>query len=156
MKINKSIAHLKESIKINPDFYEAYNLIADIILENGDSVEAESWYTKSIYIMNKQISKLDQKIDKSLKMNLFKEIKELQNKISETFKDISCVYHKMGLISIHNNNNKLAIKRFEESIQTDKDNAESYFQLSKLTKGKKSTTYLNQAIDIDPEFSIQK
>ena len=75
---------------------------------------------------------------------------------SKTFKDISCVYHKMGLISIHNNNNKLAIKRFEESIQTDKDNAESYFQLSKLTKGKKSTTYLNQAIDIDPEFSIQK
>ena len=155
MKQNKSIAHLQEAIEINPNFYEAYNLIADIILDSGDYLEAESWYNKSINIMNKKISKLEQNIDKSLEMNLFKEVKTLQSKISDTLKDISYVYHKMGLISIQNNNNELAVKRFKESIQTDKDNAESYFQLSKLTKGKKSTSYLNQAIEIDPEFSIQ-
>ena len=155
MKQNKSIAHLQEAIEINPNFYEAYNLIADIILDSGDYLEAESLYNKSINIMSKKISKLEQNIDKSLEMNLFKEVKTLQSKISDTLKDISYVYHKMGLISIQNNNNELAVKRFKESIQTDKDNAESYFQLSKLTKGKKSTSYLNQAIEIDPEFSIQ-
>ena len=79
----------------------------------------------------------------------------LQEKMAHTYKDISSIYHKMALISVRNKNKKLAIEQLTQSIETDRDNAESYYQLSKLTSGKKSRKYLEQAIDIDPEYSIQ-
>ena len=98
---------------------------------------------------------LESKIERALELKLFKEIKIIQEKISRTYKDISCIYHKMALISVRNKNKQLAIEQLTQSIETDRDNAESYYQLSKLTSGKKSKKYLDQAIDIDPEYSIQ-
>lgn len=153
--MGRSIEHLKEAIKINPDFYEAYDLIADILLNEGSYAESERWYNRSIDIINKKISMLESKIERALELKLFKEIKIIQEKIARTYKDISCIYHKMALISVRNKNKQLAIEQLTQSIETDRDNAESYYQLSKLTSGKKSKKYLDQAIDIDPEYSIQ-
>jgi len=153
---DRPIDHLKEAIRINPDFYEAYDLIGDILSERGSPIDSEPWYLKSIDIINKELSSLESKVERSLERKLFKDIKKLQDKIAHTYRHISSIYQKMGQISIRNNNNKLAIKQFKESIGTDRDNAESYYQLSKLTNGKESKKYLEQAINIDPEYSIQR
>ena len=51
--MGRSIEHLKEAIKINPDFYEAYDLIADILLNEGSYAESERWNNRSIDIINK-------------------------------------------------------------------------------------------------------
>tara|TARA_B100001250_G_scaffold412600_1_gene444270 strand:+ start:960 stop:1415 length:456 start_codon:yes stop_codon:yes gene_type:complete len=149
---DRSLEHLKEVIKIEPTFYRAYELIGDILKNNTESI---SWYLQAIKIISLELDTINNDINKSIQNKHFDKIKKKQIKLIDTKLILSDIYYKISVLYIDEQRPKKAMENLQNSIRSNQENAKSYFQLSKLTKGKESENNLQKAIDIDPEYSIK-
>lgn len=154
-KKDEAIEMLNNLVKNKPDYYEASNLLGDLLCSEERFKEAASVYADALkYRPN------DYELYYSLgivytRLNDFQTAKEYYEKAAEINHLLYNAYYSLGQIALIQKDLEAAERYFTESLY-DEVEGKSYYQLARIyiIKGEKdkAITFINKAIELEPEL----
>lgn len=158
-KTQESQTMLENLLKIKPDYFEASNLLGELLIRDGKSKEAILVYTDALrYRPN------DYDLYYSLgiaytSLNDFANAKLCYEKAAEINHELYGVRYNLGQISLLYRDIDKAEEYFTECLYSDELEPKAYFELAKIYMLKqekdKAITFVNKAIELDRGLKIK-
>ena len=155
-RAEEAIVMLQDILKKKPEYYEATNLLGEILYSNERYKEAINVYMNALrynpgnYDLYYNIGMV------CTMLNDFQRAKEFYQKAAEINSLLYNAKLSMGQISLIAGDLEEAEKYFKESVKGEDVEAGSYYYLSQIAilKGdkEKATNYMNIAIELDPNI----
>ena len=131
LDIKNAIIYFEKSIELNPNFEDTYALYSKILINNNRNYLAYQLLKNRCPIQD-SIKLLNILISSSMELgDYFFSIQHL-NKLIKKQKTNCVAYNKLGICFEHINENLLAKKNFEKSIELKPDYPDPYFNLANL------------------------
>ncbi len=152
-KKDEAIEMLNTLIKNKPDYYEASNLLGELLYSEERFKEAVSVYSDAL-----RYRPDDYELYYSLgiaytRLNDFQSAKECYEKAADINHRLYNAYYSLGQIALIQKDIDLAEKYFSESLYEELE-GKSYYQLARIyiikNQKDKAITFINKAIEIEP------